>query len=115
MGGRGVFPPCPCTAPASPYGQLCRPLLSLAAGAEPEAPRLIAVAVLELGTVTRVPQSRNYQLSAWVSELEQGAAWPALPPAARRPMAGDSFVVHNNTSDDNGYHLLDACCGAGSG
>lgn len=102
VAGETVFPPGPCTAPASPYGQLCEPLLSLAARAEPEASRRIAVAVLELGTVTRVPRSRNYQHSAWVSDLEQGAVWHALPPAARRPMAGDRFVVRNNTNDDNG-------------
>lgn len=103
VAGETVFSPRPCTAPASPYGQLCKPLLSLAAGAEPEASRRIAVAVLELGTVTHVPQSRNYQHLVWVSELEQRAAWPALPPAASRPMSGDSFVVCNNTNDDNGY------------
>lgn len=95
VAGETVFPPGPCTAPASPYGQLCKPLLSLAARAEPEASRRIAVAVLELGTVTRVPRSRNYQHSAWVSDLEQGAACPlCLPlPADRWLVIASWFVI----------------------
>lgn len=58
--------------------------------AEPKASRLTAVAVVELGTVTSIPQSRNYHHSAWVSDLEPGMARPALPPAASRPTTGGS-------------------------
>lgn len=83
--------------------------------AEPEASWLIAVAVLELGTDSSHPQSRNYHHLAWVSDLEQGAAQPALPPAASRPTTGNSFAVHNNNSDDNSSHLSDTRCGPGSG
>lgn len=84
-------------------------------GTEPEVSGLIAVAILELGTVASIPQSHNYHHLAWVSDLEQGAAQPAPPPAASRPTTGDGFVVHNNNNDDNSYHLLDTRCGRGSG
>lgn len=90
-------------------------MLSLKPGAEPEASLLTTVAVLELGTVTSIPQSHNYHHLARVSDLEQGAAQPALPPAASRPTTDDSFMVHNNNNDDNSYHLLDTRCGPGTG
>lgn len=88
---------------------------ALQPGAEPESSPLIAVALLELGTVSSIPQSHNYHHLAWVSDLEQGAAQPARPPAAGRPTTGDSFVVHSNNHDANSCHLLDACCGSDSG
>lgn len=54
------------------------------------------VALLELGTVTSIPQSHNYHHLAWVSDLEQGAVSLGclLLPADRLLVIASR--VHNN-------------------